>query len=265
MAKNVPAATQALDVLELLARHVSPLPAATVARDLGLPRSTTYHLLSALRERGFVAHLPGERRWGLGVAAFALGSAYTRQEPLRWIAQTVLADLVAATTHNGHFAMLHGADVLYVIEERAPGRPSLVTEAGVRLPAHLTASGLAMLAALPPGHVRALVGARGPLVRRHDCGPRTPTELRRLLVEVRRAGHATEEGFVTPGFASVAAPVLDHTGHPVAAVALTFGADDVDDAARLALAAEARRAADEVARRIHGRPAATTARATGRA
>jgi len=105
----------------------------------------------------------------------------------------------------------------------------------------------------------------GPLVRRHACGPRTPTELRRLLVEVRRAGHATEEGFVTPGFASVAAPVLDHTGHPVAAVALTFGADDVDDDARLALAAEARRAADEVARRIHGRPAGTTARATGRA
>src|SRR5690242_12847710 len=121
MANNVPAATQALDVLELLARHVSPLPAAAIGRDLGLPRSTTYHLLSALRERGFVVHLPDERRWGLGVAAFALGSAYTRQEPLRWIARTVLTDLVATTTHNGHFAMLHGADVLYVIEERAPG------------------------------------------------------------------------------------------------------------------------------------------------
>jgi DNA-binding IclR family transcriptional regulator len=254
MADNVPAATQALDVLELLARHVSPLPAAAIGRDLGLPRSTTYHLLAALRERGFVVHLPGERRWGLGVAAFALGSAYTRQEPLRWIAQTVLADLVAAT-HNGHFAMLHGADVLYVIEQRAPDRDSLVTDVGVRLPAHLTASGLAMLAALPDEQVRALLGGRGPLVRRHDCGPHSLTALRRLLVEVRRAGHATEDGFVTPGFASVAAPVLDHAGHPVAAVALTFPADAVDDDGRVALAEQARRAAGEVARRIHGRPA----------
>jgi DNA-binding IclR family transcriptional regulator len=254
MAKNVPAATQALDVLELLARHVAPLPAAAIGRDLGLPRSTTYHLLSALRERGFVVHLPDERRWGLGIAAFALGSAYTRQEPLRWIAQTALADLVAKTTHNGHFAMLHGADVLYVIEERAPERPSLVTDVGVRLPAHLTASGLAMLAALPPEQVRALVGARAPLARRNDRGPRTPTELRRLLAEVRRAGHAEEDGFVTPGFASVAAPVLDHAGHPVAAVALTFPAAEVDDTTRAALADDARRAAGEVARRIHGRP-----------
>lgn len=253
--RNVPAATHALDVLELLARHVAPLPAAAIGRDLGLPRSTTYHLLNALRDRGFVVHLPDERRWGLGIAAFALGSAYTRQEPLRWIAQTVLADLVTKTTHNGHFAMLHGADVLYVIEERAPGRDSLVTDVGVRLPAHLTASGLAMLAALPPEQVRALVGARGPLARRHDAGPRTPTELRRLLAAVRRDGHAHEDGFVTPGFASVAAPVLDHAGHPVAAVALTFPAAAVDDAEHAALAQAARGAAGEVARRIHGRPA----------
>jgi DNA-binding IclR family transcriptional regulator len=250
---NVPAATQALDVLELLARHVAPLPAAAIGRDLGLPRSTTYHLLSALRDRGFVVHLPDERRWGLGVAAFALGAAYTRQEPLRWIAQNVLADLVADTTHNGHFAVLHGADVLYVIEERAPGRPSLVTDVGVRLPAHLTASGLAMLAALPAAQVRALLPDRAALVARDGrAGPRTPAELRRALAETRRAGHATEEGYVTPGFASVAAPVLDHGGHPVAAVALTFPAGAAA-APRASLAAAVVAAATEVGRRIHGR------------
>jgi DNA-binding IclR family transcriptional regulator len=251
---NVPAATQALDVLELLARHVAPMPAAAIGRDLGLPRSTTYHLLNALRDRGFVVHLPDERRWGLGVAAFALGAAYTRQEPLRWIARNVLADLVAKTTHNGHFAVLHGADVLYVIEERAPDRPSLVTDVGVRLPAHLTASGLAMLAALPAAQVRALLGARGPLVRRHDAGPGSPTELRRVLADVRRLGHAQEDGFITPGFASVAAPVLDHSGHPVAAVALTFPAGAADGARRAALATAVIGAASEVGRRIHGRP-----------
>jgi DNA-binding IclR family transcriptional regulator len=251
--RNVPAASQALDVLELLARHVSPLPAAAIARDLGLPRSTTYHLLSALRDRGFVVHLASERRWGLGLAAFALGSAYVRQEPLRWIAQTALAQLVRETTHNGHFAMLHGADVLYVIEERAAGRPSLVTEVGVRLPAHLTASGLAMLGALPAAQVRALLGARGPLTRRHDAGPRTPTELRRVLAHVRRDGYAVEDGFVTPGFASVAAPVLDHAGHPVAAVALTFPGAEVGAGERTGLAAAVRAAAGEIARRIYGR------------
>src|SRR6478609_3930258 len=168
---NAPAAAQALDLLALLGRHVAPMPASAIARDLGLPRSTVYHLLAVLRERDFVVHLPEERRYGLGTAAFELGSAYARQEPLRWIAATVLSRLVADTTHNGHFAVLDGRDTLYLIEERAPGRPSLVTEVGVHLPAPLTASGLAMLAALPAAQQRALFPNRAALVQRDGRGP----------------------------------------------------------------------------------------------
>ena len=201
-----------------------------------------------LADEGFVVHLPEERRYGLGVGAYELGSAYLRQDPLRWIAQSVLTRLVAATTHNAHLAVLQGREVLYVIEERAPGRPGLVTDVGVRLPAHLTASGLAMLAALPPQQVDALFPSRRVLSRRHDAGPASLTQLRKLLAAARAAGHAEEDGFVTPGFASVACPVLDHTGHPIAAVAVTFAAG----AAGEALAVHVRRAADEVSRRIRG-------------
>jgi len=253
---NAPAAAHALSVLQLLSRHAAPVAAATIVRELGLPRSTVYHLLAVLRDHGFVAHLPEEQRYGLGVAAFELGAAYSRQGPLRWIARTVLAQLVADTTHNGHFAVLHGRDVLYVIEERAPGRPSLVTDVGVRLPAHLTASGLAMLAALPAGHLRALFPPRSPLVQRHASGPRTLTELGRALADARRTGHAREDGAITPGFSSVAAAVLDHGGYPVAAVAVTFPASEVGARDHTRLSEQVRAAALHVSARIHGRPRA---------
>ena len=123
----------------------------------------------------------------------------------------------------------------------------------MRLPAPLTASGLAMLAALPAPQVRALWPSRSALVRRHDAGPASLTELRALLVAVRRTGYAFEDGYVTPGFASVAAAVLDHNGHPLAAVALTFPADEVDAAARAALARRVVAAAGTVAGHIRGR------------
>jgi DNA-binding IclR family transcriptional regulator len=251
---NAPAATHALGVLRLLGAHAAPMPAAAIARDLGLPRSSVYHLLAVLREQGFVVHLPEQRRYGLGVAAFELGSAYARQEPLRWIAGTVLSRLVDASTHNGHLAVLHGRDVLYVIEERAAGRPSLVTDVGVRLPATLTASGLAMLAALPAAQLRALFPGRGAFVQRNGVGPLSLRALRRELAAVRAVGHAQEDGSVTPGFASVAVAVLDHAGHPAASVALTFPADEVDAAGREQLAARVARAAAQVAQRIRGRP-----------
>lgn len=167
----------------------------------------------------------------------------------------MLAQLVHETTHSGHFAVLDGRDTLYLIEERAPGRPSLVTDVGVRLPATLTASGLAMLAALPQQQVRALWPSRRDLVRRHERGPASLTELRAALVETRRNGHAVEDGSVTPAFASVAAAVIDHAGHPQAAVALTFPSAEVDEAGRRALAERVVAAADAIASRMHGRPA----------
>ena len=253
---GVPAARQTLALLQALARQPGAVPAAALARDLGLPRSTTYSLLAELVDASFVVHLPEERRYGLGVSAFEIGSAYSRQEPLARLARPVLARLVDAVGHSAHLAVLHGREVLYVVEQRAPGRPPLVTDVGVRLPAQLTASGRALLAGLPAAQVRALFPDRDAFVDRHGLGPRRLSELRRLLAEVRRAGHAGEDGEVTPGFASVASAVHDHAGRPAAGVAITFPAEDVPAPARGELAARVARAAGELTRRINGRPPA---------
>src|SRR4051794_28425281 len=251
---GVPAARQTLALLQALARQPGAVPAAALARELGLPRSTTYHLLAELVAAGFVVHLPEERRYGLGVSAFEIGSAYSRQEPLARLARPVLAPLVDAGGQSAHPAGLPGRGGVYVVEQRAPDRPPLVTDVGVRLPAQLTASGRAMLAGLPPAQVKALFPDATAFVDRHGVGPRRLSEQRRLLAEVRRAGHAGEDGEVTPGFASVAAAVHDHAGRPAASVAVTFPAEDVDDAARTQLAGRVTRAAAELTRRINGRP-----------
>ncbi len=247
---NAPAAGHVLAILQAMARHAEPVSAATIAREVGIPRSTTYHLLTTLRERGFVTHLNEEKRWGLGVSTFELGSAYNRQAPLQRIARTALTRLVDATTHNAHLAVLHGRDVLYVIEERAPRRPSLVTEVGVRLPAGLTASGLAMLAALPAAQVRALYPDRAAFVQRDGRGPSSLTHLRSELAQVRQRGHARETNSVTTGFASIAVAVLDHNGHPAAGIAVTYPHTEVATEALQGIIRSTRTTAQELSRRL---------------
>lgn len=226
---QVPAATRALRVLRFLAGQPDPVTLDRLARAVGLPRSTAYHLVSAMIDEGFVVHLPDEHRYGLGVAAFEVGSGYTRQEPLQRIARRPLAGLVDTLGQSAHLAVLHGREVLYVLEERAPGRPPLVTDVGVRLPAQLTASGRAILAALPANQVRALYPDRSAFVDRHGLGPASLSALRALLSETRQRGYAVEEGEVTPGFASLAAVVLDHNGHPAAGIAVTYPAEETID------------------------------------
>ena len=197
---GVPAAREVLAILRYLSRQPRPVPASAIARDLGLPRSTTYHLLRELAAAGFVVHLPDDRRYGLGVSAYELGTGYARQAPLQRLARVPLSTLVDPIGQSAHLAVLHGSEVIYVIEERAPGRAPLVTDVGVRLPAQLTASGRAMLAALPAASVRALFPGPAAFVLRTERGPRT-RDLRALLAEVRRRGYATEDGDVTPGCA----------------------------------------------------------------
>jgi DNA-binding IclR family transcriptional regulator len=252
---QVPAATRAMRVLRFLAGQPDPVTLDRLASAVGIPRSTAYHLVNAMIEEGFVAHLLDEHRYGLGVAAFEVGSGYARQEPLQRITRRHLASLVDAVGHSAHLAVLHGRDVLYVAEERAPGRPPLVTDVGVRLPAHLTASGRAILAHLGPAQVRALYPDRAAFVDRHGLGPGSPSALRALLAETRQRGYAVEEGEVTPGFASVASAVLDHNGHPVAGVAVTFPTDDPPADLQVTVDAT-RRTADAVTSRLGGnRPA----------
>jgi DNA-binding IclR family transcriptional regulator len=247
---QVPAATRTLRVLRFLASQPDPVPLERLATALELPRSTAYHLLNAMIEQGFVTHIAEERRYCLGVAAFEVGFGYARQAPLQRIAHRPLAALVDRTGQSAHLAVPHGRDVLYVLEERAPGRAPLVTDVGVRLPAHLTASGRAMLAAMPANQVRALYPDRSAFVDRHGRGPRSPRALRGVLSETRQRGYATEDGDVTPGFASVAAAVLDHNGTPIGGIATTYEAREEVDLPALVEAVSS--TARTVSRRIGG-------------
>jgi DNA-binding IclR family transcriptional regulator len=237
-------------VLKFLASQPDPVPLDRIMRACGLPRSTAYHLMAAMAEEGFVTHLVDERRYGLGVAAFEVGSGYSRQAPLQRLARRPLAALADKVGESAHLAVLHGRDVLYVIEERAHGKPSLVTDVGVRLPAHLTASGRAILAALPQPQVRALYPDKDSFVERTGVGPQSLSALRGILTEARLRGHAVENGEITTGFASIAAPVLDHNGLPLAGVAVTFADAGPVDTAAVAEAVKA--TAATLTRRVGG-------------
>jgi DNA-binding IclR family transcriptional regulator len=250
---QVPAATRALRVLGFLASQPDPVPLERLAAALDLPRSTAYHLVNAMIEEGFVTHIAEERRYCLGVAAFEVGIGYARQAPLQRIAHQPLARLVDRTGHSAHLAVPHGRDVLYVLEERARGRAPLVTDVGVRLPAHLTASGRAILAAMSERQVRALYPDRDAFVDRHGRGPQSPSALRGLLSETRRRGYAVEDGEVTPGFASIAVAVLDHNGTPLGGVAVTYDSREPVDVPALVEAVSA--TAGALTRRMGGGPA----------
>jgi DNA-binding IclR family transcriptional regulator len=240
----------AVRVLELLARYTRPVPTLTIARECSIPKSSAHHLLNVMRVRNFVSYYETERAWGLGVAVFEVGSAYLRSEPLQHLGRPILNELTRQTEEASHLATLRGTDVLYIDKQAPVGpAPKLVTGIGVRLPAHLTAVGRAILSELSEAQVRALY-ANQQFVQRTSRGPTTIDELLTELEEVRQRGFAFEDQMVTPGIACIASVVFSHEGVPAAAVGMTYVSAQrtqqlIDEAADLV-----RRAALRLSRRL---------------
>jgi DNA-binding IclR family transcriptional regulator len=127
-----------------------------------------------------------------------------------------------------------------------------VSNIGVRLPAHLAATGRSSLAALSHEQVRALYPHRDALIRRVGPGPATLAELDELLAAARARGWALEEGDITVGYSSVAAAAVDRNGYPVAAIGVTYRSGP-DAAATAELGAAVRQTADILTGRLAGR------------
>lgn len=246
-------ALRALDVLELLAQCVTPVPTGAVARECDIPRSSTHQLLNALRSRGFVTYYEGEHAWGIGPKLLEVSQGYRAAEPLQRLAGPVLDRLVARAEETAHLAILVGSEVVYLVKRQPRGRSVvLVTEVGVRLPAHLAATGQAILAGLDDAQFRALYAGESNLTNRTGSGPRTPADLAHLLGEVRTRGYALERGGVSRGITCLGAALAPTIGLPPAAVGLTWvdagrTESQVEDFARLV-----RSAADRLSRLVHG-------------
>ncbi len=228
---RIPAARNTLAVLRYLASRSGPVRASTLARDLEMPRSSVYQLVRVMMDEGFVVHYPEDRAYGLSALVVEIGSASLQTERLGRFAQPLMERLVADSSVAvvAHLAVLTGAEVTYVGKVQGARAPTTVSRVGVRLPAHLTATGRAMLAALPASQIRALYPTRDSLVRRVGPGPSTLAELDALLLGTRKRGWAREQGDVMADYSSVGAACLDHKGYPIAAIGVTFRAGIADE------------------------------------
>lgn len=103
-----------------------------------------------------------------------------------------------------------------------------------------------MLASMSSGQVLALFPDDASLSARGEHAL-TRRALREELRATRARGYAVERGDITEGLSSIAAPVVDATGWPVAALAVTYAESHEDDED---LAVAVGEAATEIARRL---------------
>jgi DNA-binding IclR family transcriptional regulator len=224
----------------------------------GLPAATVHRLGQELVRWGALERDP-RGPFRIGLRLWEVGSLAPRGLGLREKAMPFLEDLYEATHQNVQLAVLEGREAVYV--ERISGREAVgvVSRVGGRLPLHATGVGQVLLAYAPSSLQDEVMS--GPLRR---FTPRTvvdPTELRRVLAEVRRAGAAVCNGQVELRSLSVAAPVRGPGGEVVAALSIVVPSQGFDP---VALVPAVRAAATGVSRTL-GAPRAPLTDQVGRA
>lgn len=209
-------ADSALRLVRLLAER-GPLRVSDAAAALGVAPSTAHRLLCVLLSQGFAVQESRNGPYIPGPVLRELGRAALSPRDLRRAAQPALERLTDVTRETVSIGVLERRDVRFIDGIEGNQTVRVGNRIGVLIPAHCTAAGKAMLAALPETELERRYAGRE-LERRTDRSPRDWETLLRELAGVRKDGFAVnvEEG--ERGVCAAGAAVLDAAGAPAAAV-----------------------------------------------
>jgi DNA-binding IclR family transcriptional regulator len=209
-----------MDVLRLFSPERTELGVTEVAQLLGKPKSTTSRWLSSMTSVGFLDRDQDSGRYRLSMVLAALGEIARRSTTLQHSARPVLEELTRLTGETTNLVVRDGEAAVNVEGVQSPRPIQHMGVLGRRLPLHATAAGKALLAWRGEGSGKGAIPRPLPAF---TAGTITdPVLLEEALDEVRSRGWAMAWKELDPELAAVAAPVRDHRGWVVAAVALSI-------------------------------------------
>jgi len=201
----VPSVVRAVRILEAVGSAPRPPTLGELARALGIPKSTTHDLCTTLVQERLLTRSP-DGRFRLGVRVLELYRAYDAASDLSAAFTEVCDELLPRHEETLVLSVLDGREVVYVACRNGSQPIAVNYRIGLRLPAHCTATGKAILSTLPEERVRELFG-EGDLPRptRYSLG--SVDELVRELEATRRRGYSVDDEETVEGMCCVGAPV----------------------------------------------------------
>src|SRR5712692_10080846 len=209
---------KAVLLLEALAEEREATP-RQLSEALHEPRTTVYRLLTGLQALDMVEAGSRAGTYRLGWRLLRLGSAVIERLDERQAALPVMERIHERTGETVFLCVRRGDDAVCI--ERLDGLrvQSLALRLGGSLPLHLGAGPRALLAWEPREEWDEFVRS-GMLVAFTDKTPTMRAELFRELEQTLAQGYAVSDEDVTPGIASLGAPIFDYTGSVRAALSV---------------------------------------------
>ena len=211
---------RAFAILEEVARHRDGIGLAELSKRVGLHNSTTFHLAKTMVSLGYLRQEKDSKRYRIGRPLFVLAARALNEVEMVNLATPVLEELSRETGESSHFSVRMGDAVVVIARTGGPGAFQFADRVGVVRPAHCTALGKVILAALRDDQLENFL-------QHAELKPSTPKSitdraaLRREIAEVRRSGIAYDDGEFNAEVRCTAAPVRDFTGQVTGALGIS--------------------------------------------
>lgn len=219
---TVRAVKRTADILEAFTYEQPELSLSELNKKVGLPKSTLYRYLEALKKRKFIVQDPESGKYTLGIKLFELGTVVQNNLDLRKIAHPYLKKLADETNMTVHLCILdEDRDIgVYIDKIENPNARISYSQLGKTIPLHTGGVGKALMAYLPEEKIKEIIQTHG--LRR--LTPNTITDPRMLiktLQEVREKGYSIDNEEVALGVRCVAAPIKNINGDVIASVSVS--------------------------------------------
>ena len=212
---------RAIRVLDLFSSDVPEWTVSEVSRELDLPKTTAWEYMQTMTDLGLLRRR-GRTHYRLAWRAFQIGLRARITSEIAGPARAEMGELVEKLNETVQLASRHGRDAVFLEKMSPPsGLRTNVTRVSERLPAHCTAVGKVLLAALPFGEIRKLFAA-GELTRLTEQSTRTLEALKDELSKVREQGYAVDMEETLEGMCCVAVPVTNEHGDVAWALSMSF-------------------------------------------
>jgi IclR family transcriptional regulator, KDG regulon repressor len=211
---------RAFAILEEIARNRDGIGLADLSKRVGLHNSTTFHLVKTMVSLGYVRQMKQTKRYRIGRPLFALAAGALDEKEMISLATPVLEDLSRETGESAHFSVRMGEAVVVLARTGGQGAFQLTDRVGVLRPAHCTALGKIMLAALQGEQFERFL-AQADLKAYTPNSITSAEALRREIAEVRRAGIAFDDGEFDNEVRCVALAVRDFSGQAIGAIGIS--------------------------------------------
>lgn len=216
---GVPSVDRAVRIFELLAHSQRGLSLSEISRNLALPKSSVYLVLTTLERNGYLQKNIQTGRYCFGLKLISLSRNALENLDLRQVARPFLQKVAHETMLTVHLAVLERGEAVIIDRIEAPGLLKLATWIGRRLDVNCTGVGKALIAFIPDELFDRQITAKS-LTRHNDRSIVSISALKKELLQVRKLGYALDDEEDEIGVRCVGAPIFDSSREAVAALSV---------------------------------------------